>query len=278
LCVISILRAPSSPRAASVGSSFVGDAHPIDANRARRESSLGVMARSDDGARVVVAAAAAVVGCATLWYVMDRRRRGAAAASSSDVPASASDDAFEREQIRLKIELARLAANGNLGKSPIDGTVASLSAESCGGRTDRYAWTQDESEIHVQFPVAPGVRARDCLVEISAKSINVVVNDDILLEGELTRRVVTDESYWELEDAVAEHSGKVVTVTLKKLRRTYAKFHWASVCIGEPEVDVAAFGDPVVGVNGHHAGDVEAMMEDVRGMRADAQKSIAARN
>ena len=233
------------------------------------------MARSDDGARVVVAAAAAIVGCAALLYVIDRRRRGAASSPASDVPASASDDAFEREQIRLKLELARIAASGNLGKSPIDGTVASLTAESCGGRTDRYAWTQDEREIHVRFPVASGVRARDCRVEISAKSINVVVNNEILLQGELTRRVVTDDSYWELEDALPEGSGKVVTVTLTKLRRTYAKFHWASVCVGEPQVDVAAFGDPVVGVNGHHAGDVEAMMEEVRGMR---NESVAARN
>lgn len=221
------------------------------------------MSRPEDRSRVAFALATVLVGSLAYWYVLDRRRR--------TTERRKDDERFDAEQIRLKLELARMAESGNLGTSSASSGVVSLSAASCGGVTDRYSWTQDEREIVVAFRVEASTRARDCLVEISTKSIHAVVKGKTLLEGELTRRIVKDDSYWELEESTG--GGKALVVTLTKLRRTYAKFHWASVCLGEPEVDVASFGDPVVGVNGQRPGDVEAMMEEVRGMRRDAEQS-----
>jgi hypothetical protein len=188
-------------------------------------------------------------------------------------------DAFEREQVRIKMELAALAAQGNLGTSTTSQTagLVSLTPEQCGGRNERYSWVQDEREIVVEFASTSGntatMTSKDVRVDVRTKSIRVEIQGIVMLEGELTRRVLVDECLWELEDYV-ERDGrrrKRVKVTLVKLRRTFAKFHWPAVCFGEPEIEkgvLESFGDPVIGVNGSDSGDMARMMEEISALKS----------
>lgn len=229
------------------------------------------MARGEH--RAIVALTAAVVVSASGYYIY-RQHFSPEARARREAAKKAAEAAFDQEQIRLKIELARLAAEGNLASSSAEGGgIVSLTPERCGGTTSKYTWTQDEREIVVRFQLDSELRSRDCLVNIATKSLNVVVDGVTLLEGELTRRVSKDDSYWELEEDDSTSKKKTLSITLTKLRRTYAKFHWPSVCLGEPETDVSSFGDPVVGVNGHNPsnGNMQAAMEEVEAMRRDAE-------
>ena len=227
------------------------------------------MARGEH--RAIVALTAAVVVGESGYYIY-RQHLSPEARARREAAEKAAEAAFEQEQIRLKIELARLAAEGNLASSSAEGGIVSLTPERCGGTTSKYTWTQDEREIVVRFQLDSELHSRDCEVNIATKSLNVVVDGVTLLEGELTRRVSKEDSYWELEEDGSTSKKKILSITLTKLRRTYAKFHWPSVCLGEPETDVSSFGDPVVGVNGQNPsnGSMEAAMEEVEAMRRDA--------
>ena len=212
-------------------------------------------------ASAAVATVAVVAAATTIWYYRRHRRR------------ERSDDgrAFEREQIRLKSALAKLARDGNLARASDTGAMVSLTKEQCGGTTARYAWTQSEDEIVVSFAAPADATSRECEVTLTSTAATVRVRGQTLLDGELTRAIVKDDSYWELE---SDGSQKVLRLSLTKLRRTCAKFHWPSVCVGEPEIDVAAFGDPVMGGTGNLNGDaMKTMIEDVAAMRRDAEKN-----
>ena len=227
------------------------------------------MARGEH--RAIVALTAAVVVGVSGYYIY-RQHLSPEARARREAAEKAAEAAFEQEQIRLKIELARLAAEGNLASSSAEGGIVSLTPERCGGTTSKYTWTQDEREIVVRFQFDSELHSRDCEVNIATKSLNVVVDGVTLLEGELTRRVSKEDSYWELEEDGSTSKKKILSITLTKLRRTYTKFHWPSVCLGEPETDVSSFGDPVVGVNGQNPSNrsMEAAMEEVEAMRRDA--------
>lgn len=179
---------------------------------------------------------------------------------------------FEEEQIRLKLELAQLAASGNLGAGggEAGGGLVSLTPEQCGGKTDRYSWTQNEREIVVTFDVDAATTSRHVEIDIRTKSIRVAVRGEVKLEGELIRRVIVDDCLWEMEEAMSGvRRVKRINITLIKLRRTFAKFHWPSVCYGEPEINeetLNSFGDPVLGVNGSDSSDMATIMDEIRAL------------
>jgi hypothetical protein len=210
---------------------------------------------------------AACVAAACVAYAYLRHRNQRAASGRNAV----NDDAqFAREQIKLKRELAALATEGNLAGDPTNGgALKALTREECGGTCERYAWTQDEREICVLIDCeASATTSRDVRVEVTSSRLVVVVCGKTILDGELTRRVVADECLWEMERT--GEGRKRITITLIKQKKTYAKFHWPSVCVGEPTVDVEKFGHPVVGVNNQDAHAMETMMDDVHGMRREA--------
>jgi hypothetical protein len=214
-----------------------------------------------DAYRIAACVAAA---CVAYAYLTHRNQRAASGRNAVN------DDAqFAREQIKLKRELAALATEGNLAGDPTNGgALKALTREECGGTCERYAWTQDEREICVLIDCEASATSRDVRVEVTSSRLVVVVCGKTILDGELTRRVVADECLWEMERTV--EGKKRITITLIKQKKTYAKFHWPSVCVGEPTVDVEKFGHPVVGVNNQDAHAMEAMMDDVRGMRREA--------
>ena len=195
------------------------------------------MARGEH--RAIVALTAAVVVGVSGYYIY-RQHFSPEARARREAAEKAAEAAFEQEQIRLKIELARLAAEGNLASSSAEGGIVSLTPERCGGTTSKYTWTQDEREIVVRFQLDSELHSRDCEVNIATKSLNVVVDGVTLLEGELTRRVSKEMLLGTRRRRF--NVKKKVSIT-DETRLTYAKFHWPSVCLGEPETDVSSFGD-----------------------------------
>jgi len=163
---------------------------------------------SSSKARIAVAGVVtAGLVCAAAFVVAkryveakDRERERERAANDARTQQS-----FEEEQIRLKLELAQLAASGNLGAGDGEagGGLVSLTPEQCGGKTDRYSWTQNEREIVVTFHVDAATTSRDVEVDIRTKSIRVAVHGEVKLEGELIRRVIVDDCLWEMEEAMS---------------------------------------------------------------------------
>ena len=173
----------------------------------------------------------------------------------------------EEEQSRqFRIQMAKLAAQGNMGLKEKGGEMAALSPEECGGKTEKYSWTQTETEIGIYVTLESfEVKGKDCKIEIKRRTLNVKVKDFIVF-GEETKNnrlfadVNVDDSTWEI-DSDEKLKAKTLIVTLTKAKRTMANKHWRYVCENEPEIDVEKFGPPVVGVNERNPMDTELMRE-----------------
>lgn len=216
-------------------------------------------------ARAAFAFVAGALTAAYIYRLYSRRRRDFECGTAK----SLTDEAYARDQVKLKHEFAALANAGNLaGDASNGGALKSLTREECGGSCESYAWTQDEREICVLIDCDASASPRDVRVEVLSGHLVVVVSGKTILNGALTRRVIADECLWEMDSIGGGR--KRVTVTLVKAKKTYAKFHWPSVCEGEPSIDVEKFGHPVVGVNNQDSSAMEMMMDDVHGMRRDA--------
>ena len=173
----------------------------------------------------------------------------------------------EEEQSRqFRIQMAKLAAQGNMGLKEKGGEMAALSPEECGGKTEKYSWTQTETEIGIYVTLESfEVKGKDCKIEIKRRTLNVKVKDFIVF-GEETKNnrlfadVNVDDSTWEI-DSDEKLKAKTLIVTLTKAKRTMANKHWRYVCENEPEIDVEKFGPPVVGVNERNPMDTELLRE-----------------
>ena len=171
----------------------------------------------------------------------------------------------EEEQSRqFRIQMAKLAAQGNMGLKEKGGEMAALSPEECGGKTEKYSWTQTETEIGIYVTLESfEVKGKDCKIEIKRRTLNVKVKDFIVF-GEETKNnrlfadVNVDDSTWEI-DSDEKLKAKTLIVTLTKAKRTMANKHWRYVCENEPEIDVEK--SPVVGVNERNPMDTELMRE-----------------
>ena len=112
----------------------------------------------------------------------------------------------EEEQSRqFRIQMAKLAAQGNMGLKEKGGEMAALSPEECGGKTEKYSWTQTETEIGIYVTLESfEVKGKDCKIEIKRRTLNVKVKDFIVF-GEETKNnrlfadVNVDDSTWEID-------------------------------------------------------------------------------
>jgi hypothetical protein len=103
-----------------------------------------------------------------------------------------------------------------------------------GGSTKRYKWTQTTEECSVLVGIPSELRARDLSVTIKASSVAVRTKKPLegesevqtFLEGDLTNKILPDESTWTLE-------GGVLVIQLYKQLRTF----WKTVVQGDDEID-----------------------------------------
>eukprot|EP01039_Chlorochromonas_danica_P005072 gene5072-5571_t len=128
-----------------------------------------------------------------------------------------------------------------------------------GGKTDKYVWTQTLSELTVSVPVPSGTKTRQLNVEITNKRIKVALKGSStpLVEGELNKRVIVDDSLWTLED------GEVVLSLQKENKMEW----WNRVIVGDPEINtrkVQPENSKLSELDGETRQTVEKMMFDQR--------------
>lgn len=102
-----------------------------------------------------------------------------------------------------------------------------------GAVRDNYSWSQDYTDVEVRVHVpANVVKGRQVSVNLQTGSVRVCVREGagerVLLEGELTHKINTDNSLWSLEP------GRCVVLSLSKCGEVW----WTAVLKGEKEIDI----------------------------------------
>ena len=168
------------------------------------------------------------------------------------MPQELRDSSIRQEDL---VREARMTGNqGNLVAA--DGKMVLLSDEAMGGTCDTYSWGQNETEVTVKAAGPPGLRGKEVKMKVTSDKLRLEVRGVAILDGELFARVIADEATFVIEDA--PDGGRLVVVSLTKLRRTMANGHWKCVVKGEPEIDTDKFGPQV---RSFDPNDAEGMSE-----------------
>jgi len=138
------------------------------------------------------------------------------------------------------------------------------------GKTDRYDWNQNESEVEIfvnlnTIPNAQDIKVKNINVTLKNQSLKMVVNGSTLLDGEFFAKVLADECSWQLDTNTAGE--KVIWMTLYKAVPTVRNQHWRSVLKGDEEVKVGHLGPPVHGVDPADPDAVKKAIQQVSSLR-----------
>ena len=74
-----------------------------------------------------------------------------------------------------------------------------------------------------------------------------------------------------------DENGTTLKVSLEKMLKTKAKYHWPCVVKGEAVIDVAAFGEPVHSIDENSKEDVQKymrMMDDAKEGKLDLSQEV----
>jgi hypothetical protein len=126
-----------------------------------------------------------------------------------------------------------------------------------GGRTERYVWTQQLSELAVNIPMPAGTKAKMLIVDITNRHLRVSIKGQAtpLIDGEFHKRVIVDDSTWTLED------GELVLSLQKENKMEW----WKCVLVGDPEINtqkVQPENSKLSDLDGETRQTVEKMMFD----------------
>ncbi|XP_060764374.1 nudC domain-containing protein 3 [Neoarius graeffei] len=102
-----------------------------------------------------------------------------------------------------------------------------------GAVRENYSWSQDYSDVEVRVLVPPNiVKGRQVSVSLQSGGVRVAakegVSEKVLMEGEFTHKINTENSLWSLEP------GRCVLLSLSKCGEVW----WTAVLKGEREIDV----------------------------------------
>ncbi|XP_051542205.1 nudC domain-containing protein 3-like isoform X1 [Myxocyprinus asiaticus] len=102
-----------------------------------------------------------------------------------------------------------------------------------GAIRDNYTWSQDYTDVEVRVHVQPNiVKGRQVSVDLQPGRVCVAANEGgsqrVLMEGEFTHKINTENSLWSLEP------GRCVVLSLSKTGEVW----WSAVLKGETEIDV----------------------------------------
>lgn len=131
-----------------------------------------------------------------------------------------------------------------------------------GGSTDAYVWTQQLADLQVMVDVPPGTKGRDLTVVIENRKLKVGLKGQTpLIDGELHKKVIVDDSFWTLE---SDGGTKQVSISLQKENTME---WWKCVIKGDPEIDttkVQPENSKLSDLDGETRQTVEKMMLDQR--------------
>ncbi|XP_026130248.1 nudC domain-containing protein 3-like [Carassius auratus] len=102
-----------------------------------------------------------------------------------------------------------------------------------GAVRENYTWSQDYTDVEVRVHVQPNiVKGRQVSVDLQPGRVRVAANEGgsqrVLMEGEFTHKINTENSLWSLEP------GRCVLLSLSKTGEVW----WSAVLKGEAEIDV----------------------------------------
>lgn len=150
----------------------------------------------------------------------------AAAASSSSASSSASGSTFASASGSTSASASSTDAGGQ--------SVYQANSDSYNGAVrENYSWSQDYTDVEVRVFVPPSiVKGRQVSVNLQCGGVRVAVkegaSEKVLLEGEFTHKINTENSLWSLEP------GHCVLLSLSKTGEVW----WSAVLKGEQEIDV----------------------------------------
>lgn len=97
-----------------------------------------------------------------------------------------------------------------------------------GGTTEKYTWTQTLGTVEMLITTTPGLKSKDCSINIGASRLKVVIRGEVIVDGEFNSKVKPDECLWSIID------GKTVQIALEKQEQVN---WWPCVIKGDPEID-----------------------------------------
>ncbi|KAJ1610402.1 NudC-like protein [Cryptosporidium canis] len=97
-----------------------------------------------------------------------------------------------------------------------------------GGSTEKYTWTQTLGAVEMLISTLPGLKSKDCNINIGTSKLKVVVRGEVIIDGEFSSKVRPDECLWSIVD------GKTIQIVLEKQEQIN---WWPCVIKGDPEID-----------------------------------------
>ena len=115
------------------------------------------------------------------------------------------------------------------------------SNEGCGVDYPTYSFTQSETEVVLNFPLAAGTAAKMLDIKIGTSTISCGLKgkgaEGILLAGPLFKPIKAEESMWTVEEK------KLLVVTLTKTNMQYEEW-WPHVVTTERQMDIKTLVPP----------------------------------
>ena len=103
-----------------------------------------------------------------------------------------------------------------------------------GGIGPTYYWTQTLAELTVYAEVSSSFRSKDIKCNISPRKLQLKVNEEIIIDGELEDVINTSESMWTISTDNTT-LGPQIVINIEKLKKTW----WKHVIVGHPEIDTS---------------------------------------
>lgn len=122
-----------------------------------------------------------------------------------------------------------------------------------------HKWTQTLSDLEVRVPLPIRVKARDCVVEYTKKSLKIGLRgQDPIVSGELQHDVKVEETFWNLSD------GKEIILTMEKVN---GMEWWSRLVMTDTEINTRKVNpepSKLSDLDGETRSMVEKMMYDQR--------------
>ena len=108
--------------------------------------------------------------------------------------------------------------------------------EGNGGKTDTYIWTQSLSEVEMRVPIPDSTITRNVMVDMTNTKLKIGIkggDKTVIIDGELHKRIVVDDSLWVIEPSAVKGMKDIVLTLQKDNKMEW----WKNVILGDPEIN-----------------------------------------